>query len=93
MLKPIVPLAGEIPNEQTGVGSVGELSPQLTSVIDNNPATDVHMMNLAFMTHLPWGPENQLAPQGAAVTSRAIPAFSRMTAAARRQSIASVRCN
>lgn len=58
----IVPLPGAIANEQTGVGSVGELSPQLTSVIDNNPASDAHVTNLAFMTHLPRGRDDQLAP-------------------------------
>ena len=46
----IVAFAGEIANEQTGVGSVGELSPQL--MVDNNPATDAQRTSLAFMTHL-----------------------------------------
>jgi len=46
----IVALAGEIVNEQTAAGSVGELSPQLMSVT-NNAATDAQTTSLAFMTH------------------------------------------
>lgn len=36
----IVALAGEIVNEQTGAGSVGDVLSQLRSVPDNKPASD-----------------------------------------------------
>lgn len=47
----IVAFAGEIANEQTGAGSVGEAFSQLMSVADANPASEAHTRSLAFIAH------------------------------------------
>jgi len=46
----IVALAGEIVNEQTGAGSVGDVFSQLTRKADAITASDAHTTSLVFMT-------------------------------------------
>jgi hypothetical protein len=48
----IVALAGEIVNEQTGAGSVGDVLSQLTTAVDNKAASDAQTTSLACMTQL-----------------------------------------